>query len=190
MLAKRFTVGRPPKPPLKNHWDGSSIGRGLRSCSRRDAIFHLISSSPIPALRDLLASKASEPLPPRKKILRARERHLLLYLQRICGKNDTLSEFGPESWGTVDPATEGVKFDPQPGSRDAKHFWNAGPRTVLLQPSMPIRRRARRLRRAFTQPVAWNKTILFSPRQVKQFRSTPRPSRFSTAVMGRVLLIR
>lgn len=30
-----------------------------------------------------------------------RERHLLLYLQRVCSKNDTFSEFGPSAWGTV-----------------------------------------------------------------------------------------
>src|SRR5438477_1395390 len=31
-----------------------------------------------------------------------RERHLLLYLQRIAAKNDTVSEFGPSGWGVVD----------------------------------------------------------------------------------------
>lgn len=30
-----------------------------------------------------------------------RERHLLLYLQRVCAKNDTFSAFGPSAWGTV-----------------------------------------------------------------------------------------
>src|ERR1043166_4705171 len=41
-------------------------------------------------------------LPPRKKLVRARERHLLLFLQRIAAKNDTLSEFGPASWARID----------------------------------------------------------------------------------------
>src|SRR5207302_4402400 len=41
----------------------------------------------------------SRPLPLRRKRERARERHLLLYLQRVCAKNDTLSEFGPGGWG-------------------------------------------------------------------------------------------
>jgi hypothetical protein len=31
-----------------------------------------------------------------------RERHVLLYLQRIATKNDTFSEFGPSSWGRVE----------------------------------------------------------------------------------------
>ena len=32
---------------------------------------------------------------------RERERHLLLYLQRVCAKNDTFSAFGPSAWGRV-----------------------------------------------------------------------------------------
>ncbi|MFL6537507.1 MAG: hypothetical protein ACJ8JD_04920 [Chthoniobacterales bacterium] len=32
---------------------------------------------------------------------RKREKHLLLYLQRVCAKNDTFSEFGPTAWGSV-----------------------------------------------------------------------------------------
>jgi hypothetical protein len=48
----------------------------------------------------------------RNKAWRARERHLLLYLQRICGKNDTLSEFGPHSWGSVDPALKTLELVP------------------------------------------------------------------------------
>ena len=58
---------------------------------------------------------ASISLSHRNKRARAEERHLVLYLQRIAAKNDSLSEFGPGSWGTVDPGTEGVRFDPQPG---------------------------------------------------------------------------
>ena len=38
-------------------------------------------------------------LPPRNARARDRERHLLLYLQRVCAKNDTFSEFGPSAWG-------------------------------------------------------------------------------------------
>ena len=32
---------------------------------------------------------------------RDRERRLLLYLQRVCAKNDTFSAFGPSAWGKV-----------------------------------------------------------------------------------------
>jgi len=57
-----------------------------------------------------------EDLPPRKKSVRARERHLLLFLQRICAKNDTLSEFGPASWGKSASRTDscGGGMDPPP----------------------------------------------------------------------------
>jgi hypothetical protein len=66
-------------------------------------------------VRDLVADVAAGPLPARNKSLRARERHLLLYLQRICGKNDTLSEFGPEGWGTVDSRLKSLQLAPQAG---------------------------------------------------------------------------
>ncbi len=66
--------------------------------------------------------------PPRKKKERARERHLLLYLQRICAKNDTLSEFGPHSWGTIRKGIEGLAIQPQPGIAGRETFlerWTA-----------------------------------------------------------------
>jgi hypothetical protein len=66
-------------------------------------------------LCQLLTGASGEFLSPRRKRLRARERHLLLYLQRVCGKNDTLSEFGPESWGATDPTTVSLKLEPRPG---------------------------------------------------------------------------
>lgn len=55
------------------------------------------------------------PLPPRNKQARADERHLVLYLQRVAGKNDSLSEFGPEGWGTVDSQLKSLKLAPQAG---------------------------------------------------------------------------
>ena len=42
-----------------------------------------------------------ESLAPRNARTRERERHFLLYLQRVCAKNDTYSEFGPSAWGMV-----------------------------------------------------------------------------------------
>ena len=73
-------------------------------------------------------SRIPEPLPPRRKDDRAHERHLLLYLQRICAKNDSLSEFGPEGWGTIagDPCT--LEIAPQPGIAQRETFlerWTA-----------------------------------------------------------------
>ena len=54
-------------------------------------------------------------LPPRNKQARANERHLVLYLQRVAGKNDSLSEFGPEGWGTIEPGNSPLELDPQAG---------------------------------------------------------------------------
>ena len=81
-------------------------------------------------MRELLdaRSRPNEPPPPRKKSERARERHLLLYLQRVCGKNDTLSEFGPGAWAKVNPALTGLELNPEPGIADRETFlerWTA-----------------------------------------------------------------
>ena len=68
------------------------------------------------------------PLPRRNKQARAGERHLALYLQRIAGKNDSLSEFGPEAWGRVDSTIEGLQLAPQPGVARRETFlerWTA-----------------------------------------------------------------
>ena len=79
-------------------------------------------------VREMLAGLLIEtpsdtsPLPPRKKRERARERHLLLYLQRICAKNDTLSEFGPGGWGTIE-GTAGIKLAPEPGIAKRETFF-------------------------------------------------------------------
>ena len=53
-------------------------------------------------------SRPPAPPPKRNQEARARERSLLLYLQRVCAKNDSLSEFGPCDWGRIDNATSGV----------------------------------------------------------------------------------
>ncbi|HET9418925.1 MAG TPA: hypothetical protein VFO30_06250 [Chthoniobacterales bacterium] len=69
-----------------------------------------------------------ETLPRRKKSLRARERHLLLFLQRICAKNDTLSEFGPASWGKIVNAVASLSLAPGSGVSMRESFlerWTA-----------------------------------------------------------------
>ncbi len=62
---------------------------------------------------------AGEPLPPRNARAREHERHLYLYLQRVCGKNDTYSEFGPSAWGTI---ADTLRFEPQPGIAERISF--------------------------------------------------------------------
>ena len=73
----------------------------------------------------------SQPLRPRTKKLRARERHLLLYLQRVAAKNDTLSEYGPGGWGETfsNHLRAGlIHLDPEPGILNREVFlerWTA-----------------------------------------------------------------
>jgi hypothetical protein len=95
-------------------------------------------------LDSLLTEGAHEtrPLPPRKKRDRARERHLLLYLQRICAKNDTLSEFGPGGWGTIDQGAEAIRLAPKPGIAKRETFlerWTAHGVAAALNADPAIR---------------------------------------------------
>lgn len=95
-------------------------------------------------LAEVLTDSAPEsgPLPPRKKRERARERHLLLYLQRICTKNDTLSEFGPGGWGKVGGPTRIVQLAPLPGIAERETFlerWTAHGAAAALNADSDIR---------------------------------------------------
>jgi hypothetical protein len=54
-------------------------------------------------------------LSPRNSRTRERERHLLLYLQRVAAKNDTFSEFGPSAWGSASQSGCALNFEPCPG---------------------------------------------------------------------------
>ena len=79
-------------------------------------------------LLELMTERNFESLPPRRKKERARERHLLLYLQRICAKNDTLSEFAPGGWGAIGEGLRGVRLAPEPGIATRETFlerWTA-----------------------------------------------------------------
>ena len=51
-------------------------------------------------------------LPPSEA--RALDRKLLMYLQRVCAKNDSISRFGPVGWGRIAPGA-GFAVDPDPG---------------------------------------------------------------------------
>ena len=95
-------------------------------------------------LAELLTDSAADsaPLPPRKKRDRARERHLLLYLQRVCTKNDTLSEFGPGGWGVIGGPKRATFLDPLPGILKRETFlerWTAHGAAAALNSDPEIR---------------------------------------------------
>ncbi len=62
---------------------------------------------------NLLKSTAerTNPIGPRNNRAANRERHLLMYLQRVATKNDTFSEFGPTLWGSIAPGAA-LQFQP------------------------------------------------------------------------------
>ncbi|MDQ6624124.1 MAG: lantibiotic dehydratase family protein, partial [Verrucomicrobiota bacterium] len=65
---------------------------------------------------------------PRNSRARERERHLLLYLQRVCAKNDTFSAFGPSAWGKIVAQNRGGIFEIRNGSADSNTYlerWTA-----------------------------------------------------------------
>jgi len=96
-------------------------------------------------LRERLAKQSSATagaLPPRNKQARAHERHLLLYLQRVSAKNDSLSAFGPEGWGTVGGDTMSLKLSPRPGIAARETFlerWTAHGAAAVLNADPEIR---------------------------------------------------
>jgi hypothetical protein len=75
----------------------------------------LFASSGTENLAHAFSGSEGDLLPPRNNRSRGREQHLLLYLQRVCAKNDTFSEFGPSGWGRADRQISGIAFAPRPG---------------------------------------------------------------------------
>ena len=73
-------------------------------------------------ISSLLGSNANAELPPRNSRTRERERHLLLYLQRVAAKNDTFSEFGPSGWGMIAKNVSDVTLAPEPGIAKREAF--------------------------------------------------------------------
>ena len=81
-------------------------------------------------------------LPPRNKMARANERHVLLYLQRVCAKNDSLSEFGPEGWGTIEGESGALSLIPEPGVAKRETFlerWTAHGAATALNADPEVR---------------------------------------------------
>jgi hypothetical protein len=73
-------------------------------------------------ISSLLRNNADAALPPRNSRTRERERHLLLYLQRVAAKNDTFSEFGPSGWGKISKSISGITLAPEPGIAKREGF--------------------------------------------------------------------
>lgn len=73
-------------------------------------------------ISSLLRNNADAVLPPRNSRTRERERHLLLYLQRVAAKNDTFSEFGPSGWGKISKSISGITLAPEPGIAKREGF--------------------------------------------------------------------
>ena len=94
-------------------------------------------------LRERLTKQAAPDrgdLTQRRKQDRAHERHLLLYLQRVCAKNDSLSEFGPEGWGTIGPGP--LILAPLPGITERETFierWAAHGVAAAMNADLEIR---------------------------------------------------
>src|ERR1700730_2149992 len=76
-------------------------------------------------LNELLTSAGDDTsaLPRRNSRAAERERHLLLYLQRVAAKNDGFSQFGPTSWGKIDIVPAELKTDIRPGIAAREVFW-------------------------------------------------------------------
>ena len=97
------------------------------------------------ALRERLAKQSAfdlAALPPRRKQDRAHERHLLLYLQRISAKNDSLSEFGPEGWGAIAGEPRALRLEPDPGVAARETFlerWTAHGAAAALNADPEVR---------------------------------------------------
>lgn len=75
-----------------------------------------------------LTSEPAQNLLPRNNAARKIEQSLLLYLQRVAGKNDTFSAFGPSSWGRADREVNGLRLEPEPGIAKRQAFlerWTA-----------------------------------------------------------------
>jgi hypothetical protein len=84
----------------------------------------------------------SDAVAPRNKDARARERSFLLYLQRVCAKNDSLSEFGPCGWGKIDNQLSSISFAPRTGVANRESFlerWTAHGIAAALNSDPEIR---------------------------------------------------
>ena len=93
-------------------------------------------------------------LPPRNAKTRERERHLLLYLQRVCSKNDTFSEFGPSAWGKITAGDTALQIScaEEIAARDIfLERWTAHAIAAVINADPPVRELAEN---GEAQPIA------------------------------------
>jgi hypothetical protein len=94
----------------------ASARRNVLRAARRYLPSYLVFAAP--GVRERLVEQlTSEPrsLAPRNNEMRANERHLILYLQRVAAKNDSLSQFGPHSWGRIGAIANGLELAAREG---------------------------------------------------------------------------
>jgi hypothetical protein len=85
---------------------------------------------------------STEIVPPRNKQARAHERTMILYLQRVCAKNDSLSAFGPGGWGMIDNVEAAILCAPDPGIAKRETFlerWTADAIAAALNADPDVR---------------------------------------------------
>jgi Lantibiotic dehydratase, N terminus len=112
--ARAATAAEQARSRLENqlHQELTRARRALLQTSQRILPGYLVFGSG--EVHHLIDHSGGE-LPPRNSRTRERERHLLLYLQRIAAKNDTFSEFGPSAWGSASQSGSALNFEPRPG---------------------------------------------------------------------------
>ena len=155
-------LGTSHPPEFKRYVDElaalTSVGENLEACLAREvgeararllrtsrAIlpgYLVFSSGEVQNLFSEASLNAPEKLPSRNNRAAQRERHLLLYLQRIAGKNDTFSEFGPSSWGTLSQEIRGINFPSEREERKREVFlerWIAHAAAVALNADREVR---------------------------------------------------
>ena len=144
----RHPLSRPQSRDSRKLWNANSIRReqALLKSTRKVLTPYLVFGGA--GVREVLAELMTHPpsesfvLPVRKKRERARERHLLLFLQRVCAKNDTLSEFGPGGWGTINGDTAGISLSPEAGIATREVFlerWTAHGVAAALNADADVR---------------------------------------------------
>ncbi len=90
----------------------------------------------------LVAYPEGGQFPDRNNAARKVEQSLLMYLQRVATKNDTFSEFGPSSWGRIEPTSTGVRIEPQSGIAAREVFlerWTAHAMAAAMNADPDVR---------------------------------------------------